>query len=38
VLTRVVVRRLAVRSEHVGSPGRGHGRHHRRCAWRPATD
>jgi hypothetical protein len=32
VLTRVVVRRLAVRSEHVGSSGRGHGRHRPRCA------
>jgi hypothetical protein len=30
VLTRVVVRRLAVRGEHVGSPSHGHGRHHRR--------
>ena len=34
VLTRVVVGRLAVRGEHVGSSGRGHGRHHRRCARR----
>jgi hypothetical protein len=38
VLTRVVVGRLAVRAEHVGSPGRRHGRNHRRCAWRPARD
>ena len=35
VLTRVVVRRLAVSGEHVGSSGRRHGRHHRRCPWRP---
>jgi DNA-binding CsgD family transcriptional regulator len=37
-LTRVVVGRLAVRGEHVGSPGRRHGRNHPRCGRRPATD
>ena len=36
VLTRVVVRRLAVRSEHVGSSGRGHG--HKLSAMRKAAD
>jgi hypothetical protein len=38
VLTRIIIRRLAVRGEHIGSPGRGHDRNHRRCAWLPTTD
>ena len=38
VLTRVVVGRLAVRGEHVGASGRGHGRDHRKRACRPARD
>ena len=37
VAQQVGMPRLAVRGEHVGSPGRRHGRHHPRRERRPAT-